>query len=208
MRIRGLDFLRGIAIIGVLCRHSEMQNVITRVGGFGVDLFFVLSGFLVASLLFTEYQKTGSKNIGRFLIRRGFKIIPVFYVCLGLTILIDIFYFNRTPTIWNILTEAFFLQSYGVPMRFHTWSLSVEEHFYMILAFLVFLAVKFKWLNYTKSVIDFLGAVITLIFTMRLIFCLHHIENPVNFFATHLSADGLFTGVLLSYLWHFKASVI
>ena len=81
-RIRDLDFLRGLAIIGVLLRHSAFENIFARAGWAGVDLFFVLSGFLVSGLLFREYKKTGTVRIGRFLIRRGFKIYPTFYIFL------------------------------------------------------------------------------------------------------------------------------
>lgn len=203
MRIRGLDFLRGIAIIGVLFRHSEMQNRFSLAGGFGVDLFFVLSGFLVAGLLFKEYKKNGTANVGRFLVRRGFKIYPAFYICLATTVILDIFYFHNPPPVSNIITEAIFWQSYSVPVRFHTWSLSVEEHFYFILAFLVFLAVRFNRLNNFKTMLISIMGLISVIFVMRFVFCFRHYQNPVPFFGTHLRSDGLFTGVLFAYLWHF-----
>ncbi len=75
----GLDFLRGIAIILVLFRHLEINKMMARTGWIGVDLFFVLSGFLVSGLLFKEYQKFSTVNLKRFFIRRGFKIYPSFY---------------------------------------------------------------------------------------------------------------------------------
>ena len=80
MRIKGLDLLRGIAILLVLFRHCDIENnILHHFGWLGVDLFFVLSGFLVSGLLFNEYKKIGKVKIGRFLIRRGFKIYPPFY---------------------------------------------------------------------------------------------------------------------------------
>lgn len=148
-------------------------------------------------------KKKGTSNVGRFLVRRGFKIYPAFYICLAATAFLDIFYFHNPPPVSNIITEAIFWQSYGVPVRFHTWSLSVEEHFYFILAFLVFLAVKFKWLDNFKAMLISIIGLIILIFAMRLAFCFQHYQNPVPFFGTHLRSDGLFTGVLLSYLRHF-----
>jgi peptidoglycan/LPS O-acetylase OafA/YrhL len=208
MRIKGLDLLRGIAILGVLVRHSEMQNKLMLVGGYGVDLFFVLSGFLVSGLLFREYKEKGSTSIGRFLVRRGFKIYPAFYIYLLVTVLIDTFYFHHPPPFSNILTEALFWQSYGVPLRFHTWSLSVEEHFYFILALFIFLSVKFKWLSNVKFMLTAIIGFILLIVAFRLQFCLKHYDNPQPFFGTHMRADGLFMGVLLSYVWHFIPEVI
>jgi peptidoglycan/LPS O-acetylase OafA/YrhL len=208
MRIRGLDFLRGIAILGVLLRHSEMSNALTIAGGYGVDLFFVLSGFLVSGLLFREYKKNGSANVGRFLIRRGFKIYPAFYIFLLVTVLVDTFYFQHPVPGGNIFTEALFLQSYGVPVRFHTWSLSVEEHFYVILALLVFVVLKFKLLDNFKTGLLSITGIIVLVFSLRLAFCIQNFDSPKPFFGTHLRADGLFTGVLLSYVWYFRNDLI
>lgn len=83
MRNTGLDLLRLVAILLVLGRHllpgyeNNTFLSIWRTGGWvGVDLFFVLSGFLVSGLLFEEYKKRGSLDLKRFLIRRGFKIYP------------------------------------------------------------------------------------------------------------------------------------
>src|SRR6185295_15310789 len=87
----GLDVLRGVAVLLVLFRHfdtppEELMHPVravvmwlNRVGWIGVDLFFVLSGFLVSGLLFEEYERHGTLRVGRFLVRRGFKIYPGFY---------------------------------------------------------------------------------------------------------------------------------
>ena len=79
-RLRELDFLRGIAILLVLLRHNYLFDFTFKIGWIGVDLFFVLSGFLVSGLLFKEYLKFGNINPSLFLIRRGFKIYPIFYL--------------------------------------------------------------------------------------------------------------------------------
>lgn len=83
-----LDLLRAIAVVMVLMRHlpilpengfvSVILNTIVQGGWIGVDLFFVLSGYLVAGLIFKEWQQTGHFNACRFLIRRGLKIYPAF----------------------------------------------------------------------------------------------------------------------------------
>ena len=112
MRIRGLDFLRGIAIVGVLFRHFEIDFFLAGPGGYGVDLFFVLSGFLVSGLLFSEFKKRGKVNVGRFLIRRGFKIYPSFYFFIITTILVYSICFGSEFHTSEILSELFFLQSY------------------------------------------------------------------------------------------------
>src|SRR5437868_5735245 len=84
-----LDFVRGIAILLVIGFHAitvpahpffqSLDFVMKRIGWSGVDLFFVLSGFLVGGLLLKEYKDTGGINARRFIIRRGFKIWPAYY---------------------------------------------------------------------------------------------------------------------------------
>ena len=80
MRIISIDFLRGVAVLLVVFRHITLEPILLTVGWAGVDLFFVLSGFLVSNLLFQEYKQTQSVKPIRFLIRRGFKIYPLFYL--------------------------------------------------------------------------------------------------------------------------------
>ena len=88
-RSAALDTLRGIAVLLVLCRHMPLSpklpewflaplQVLQRGGWAGVDLFFVLSGFLVSSILFREWQRSAKLHAGRFLVRRAFKIYPAF----------------------------------------------------------------------------------------------------------------------------------
>src|SRR5690606_15591388 len=71
--------LRGVAIMLVLFRHYPLVPQIQRIGWAGVDLFFVLSGFLVSTLIYKEFLSTGRFSIKLFLIRRGLKIYPLFY---------------------------------------------------------------------------------------------------------------------------------
>src|SRR5204863_7752623 len=101
-RLVQLDLLRCLAIVLVLGRHmvpcpshtnawlGRLTSIWQRGGWIGVDLFFVLSGFLVSGLLFREYQRHGSVDVVRFLIRRGFKIYPGFWVLLGATVALRI----------------------------------------------------------------------------------------------------------------------
>ncbi len=205
MRIKGLDFLRGIAIIGVLFRHIEFDFFLAGPGGYGVDLFFVLSGFLVSGLLFSEYKRRGEVNIRRFLIRRGFKIYPAFYFFILSSISIFTYGFGASFPVTAILSEVFFLQSYFPAMWSHTWSLAVEEHFYFILAFFIFLSVKFRWITKGQIVPLVLACAIIISFAFRLIYVLLvYNETREAFFYTHLRIDGLFTGALLGYICHFR----
>ena len=74
-RNQGLDFLRTIAVIMVLGRHAVPGSWLGRAGWEGVDLFFVLSGFLISGLLFDAWLKHGTVDVPRFLVRRGLKSI-------------------------------------------------------------------------------------------------------------------------------------
>src|ERR1043166_5890812 len=89
-RIHSLDFLRGLAVLLVLFRHLPNDNTsgvlhfIQAIGWTGVDLFFVLSGFLISGLLFTEFNRTGKLDVKRFWLRRGMKIWPSYFLTYGL----------------------------------------------------------------------------------------------------------------------------
>ena len=82
-RLPALDGIRGVAILLVVLSHADMAEGtqaiewLARLGDFGVKLFFVLSGFLITTLLVTEHRRTGSIAIGRFVIRRAFRISGV-----------------------------------------------------------------------------------------------------------------------------------
>ncbi len=81
-RLFALDLLRGVAIALVVAFHSPGGEAI-RVGWVGVDLFFVLSGFLISGLLFKELDRTGTIVAWRFWLRRGFKIWPAYFAAFG-----------------------------------------------------------------------------------------------------------------------------
>ncbi len=123
MRIRELDFLRGIAVLMVFCSHAPFTFLLSKIGYTGVEFFFVLSGFLVSNLLFAEYKKTGTVNPFKFLIRRGFKIYPLFYFMIGLTLVVKLylykdFFLPNDITAKNLISELLFWQNmdaYMVP---------------------------------------------------------------------------------------------
>jgi peptidoglycan/LPS O-acetylase OafA/YrhL len=143
-RRRDLDVMRGLAVLLVMAHHmgpvpdalpGPLRGVvtfITRNGWMGVDLFFVLSGFLVSGLLFQEFQKHGRIRFPRFFVRRGFKIYPGFYAFLAISIAVNFALGQRTSPL-VVLCESAFLQNYGPGLWVHTWSLAVEEHFYVVL---------------------------------------------------------------------------
>lgn len=234
-RLLQLDILRAIAIIMVLGSHTIGQKyahydiplyfphgfmaIWARCGWAGVDLFFVLSGFLVSGLLFSEFKKYGKVEVGRFLIRRGFKIYPAFYVFLGVTLTLNLYSrfvegHSGLPGIGSYICEALFVQNYGMHVWPHTWSLAVEEHFYLLLGLGVFLLTRNaskKNANPYAFIPRFFLIVAPLVLIMRMINV--HFHPPVlynggwrvNGILTHLRVDSLLFGVLLSYYSNFHA---
>ena len=147
-RLRELDFLRGIAIILVLLRHQALFEFTSEMGWIGVDLFFVLSGFLVSGLLFREYIKFGNIKPMRFLIRRGYKIYPIYY--LSVFIYLTPYLLNGNFPLWKLLHESIFIQNYTKGLGYinpASWSIAVEEHFYLSFVLILWISLKKKWIK-------------------------------------------------------------
>ena len=215
-RLKQLDLIRFAAIMLVLFRHMEpcppetsvILNAITttlKCGGWtGVDLFFVLSGFLVSGLIFREYRTTGGFDPSRFLIRRGFKLYPAFWILIAATF----FYAQYRDVEFSIRGfwgEILFIQNYYDHLWAHTWSLAVEEHFYLFLSLVCFLGV---WIarndpfRFVPKLFMFFGAACLI---LRIYASLTFQFQFYDYFAlSHLRFDSLFFGVAISYYWHFK----
>ncbi len=213
-----LDALRAVAVLLVLGRHFPearpgetlpgWMELWLRGGWIGVDLFFVLSGFLVSGLLFREYRRFGEIRYGHFLARRACKIYPAFYFMCG-AVLLFAAQMGRPFVGWPVvLSEIFFVQNYGPALFPHSWSLAVEEHFYLLLPLLL-LAVRGKsdvpfarlpWLFVAVAVLALAARIVT---TQTLDFRL-----KTHLFPTHLRLDALLFGVLLSWATQFHPAAL
>jgi peptidoglycan/LPS O-acetylase OafA/YrhL len=216
-----LDVLRGVAVLLVLGRHIEhtpqlpepFQSLVAywhRCGWVGVDLFFVLSGFLVSGLVFEEWKRTGGFAAGRFLIRRGFKIYPAFYL-LWLLVFINQWIAGHGFDVARLLSEFLFLQNYWQPEWRHTWSLAVEEHFYLGLALLSGLRVHASASagrgNPFLPLVWFGGALLIVCPLLRWQAAVGgSFDLQRQLFPTNLRIDSLMFGVLLAWCWHFQRS--
>ena len=212
-RLRELDFLRGIAIILVLLNHQPLSEFTSRMGWIGVDLFFVLSGFLVSGLLFKEYIKFGDIHPKRFLIRRGFKIYPVyylFYILYLAPILI-----KHKLDIFGMLSDLLFVQNYywGWGYAYSPgWSLAVEEHFYLIFSLLLYWGLKTKTISLREQnsvhFSKFEYIIVVILFLCLALRFYTNLAFPDEFARqitmTHLRLDSLLVGVFIGYWYYFK----
>jgi peptidoglycan/LPS O-acetylase OafA/YrhL len=211
-RIPMLDMLRGIAILLVVGRHLAVIPLWTKIGWSGLDLFFVLSGFLIAGLLFDEWQKFGSIDFKRFYIRRGLKIYPSFYALIVVSVLVNVFYpgIPSNPVTWrSAVAEALFVQNYFHGIWGQTWSLAVEEHFYIVLP--VVLSILFRRSRNHSDPFRLVPGIFMVVATAEMLLRIatgwHLTQSSNEFryvFPTHLRIDSLLFGVLLSYYRHFQ----
>ncbi|WP_295428361.1 acyltransferase [uncultured Thiodictyon sp.] len=231
-RIKSLDILRGTAILMVFLNHieprispavSELTGMtgfvfwrIKQLGWTGVDLFFVISGFLISGLLFSELEKSGKLNWRHFWIRRAFKIWPSYLLLLivlavtGATGYID--YTTPLSALESLATHLLFLQNYipsGNPNG-PTWSLAIEEHFYillpMTLSFLVILSAKrsLTW----GGVIPWLTLLVVITCLVLRIVTLNGTLLDDDYSRTHLRIDALMIGVYLNFLIRTRSPLI
>ena len=143
-----LDGLRALSIALVFFAHTGMPIGIAFPGGFGVTVFFFLSGFLITSLMRREYARDNSISFGKFYLRRVLRILPSFYLVLGAALIAT--YVLKLPGTFDIdgvRAQALHYTNYwiighsfaGLPNGTGVfWSLAVEEHFYLLFP-LVFL---------------------------------------------------------------------
>ena len=204
-RIIELDLLRCIAILLVLGAHpvvhwqspGEVPWLIYgwfHVGYTGVDLFFVLSGFLIAGLIFSEYRATGEFQKGRFWIRRALKIWPAYYIYL------IILFATRAMHGHSLAPAIPFLlhfQNYSqhIDTARHCWSLAVEEHFYLILPLVLGVTLSVLSPRRVLAAAALLGVASAI---MRF-----YATPGLPAVLSHLRFDTLFLGVALAYVYHY-----
>lgn len=219
-----LDVLRGIAAILVLLRHVPRNQYhrsgpmewlmasMEEVGWVGVDLFFTLSGFLIAGLIFRELDTTGRIGIGRFWWRRGMKIWPSYYFIYGGMVLMwCLAGWQRgwqpwqDDLAWDTMINAVFLQNYVPVFRWpHSWSLAVEEHFYIVLPLVLLLAVS--WLDWSRLRCCIPWCVLLVCVSTlfaRWTACRHEYNWAEVYYPTHFRADSLAFGVLMAYAFRY-----
>ena len=231
-----IDGIRAIAILWVIVFHSWLfqlnlfletsQEVVKNKflvwisrGDLAVDLFFVISGFLIGSMLFKEYKRNSKLNFKKFYIRRFFRLIPVYIFAM----IIGIYFLKGTVLdTWHLSwANLFYINNYiaGSYMPW-TWSLAIEEQFYIIIPFLIaFIFPLFK----RKTLFFIILAIIPIILKYHNSVIIHDFKIPFEgvfiddahltwfwdyYVYTHLRYGGLLSGVIAAYLYVFKAESV
>ncbi len=226
-KLNGLNHLRALAIILVFFFHyfiisqgkPEWLPGIASFGWTGVDLFFVLSGFLIASQLFTQVQRGQMISFSNFFIKRFFRIVPAFLVTVAIYFCFPFFREKEAlPPLWKFLT---FTQNLGLNIQdfgtfSHAWSLCVEEHFYLLLPLILIVLQKMKLIS--KS---FIILIVLFVFGIGIrIFGYNHLYLPniteennwlywykYIYYPTYNRLDGLVAGVSIAGIYVFMPNI-
>jgi len=192
-----MDLLRTLAILLVILAHTVLSYgapehlAPLQFGGTGVDLFFVLSGWLLGGLLFKELKRNGKVDIKKFWTRRWMRTLPAYFVVLLLSVAQRYMTKENVSFPWEYFV---FLQNYDYPLIFFSisWSLCVEEQFYLLIAPLLgLLSLAGK-----KTTTTSLFLLLILPFFFR---SLGWYEHPNE---THVRLDGCVMGVFLAHIHH------
>jgi len=140
----GLDLLRALAIIVVVIYHAalfgfKLPSRIDRFGWIGVDLFFVLSGYLIGGQLLAPLARGNEISLGRFFARRVLRIMPAYFVVLAVYFLSPSWreYPDMSQPLWKFLLSVQNIALHGGTAFSHAWSLAVEDQFYLGLPFIL-----------------------------------------------------------------------
>lgn len=179
--------------------------ILNQAGWIGVDLFFVISGYLIGGLIFREIKRLGSLRIKRFFLRRVFRIFPVYYF---LYFLIIISPESLGVPDSDFIPGLFFFQNYGFQLKHfnftHSWSICVEEHFYITFPLLSWVLLRTRNLKYFPYL---MLCSIPISLTLR---CIHALtDERIDFvFYSHSRIEGIALGCLLAYAFTFNSDAM
>src|SRR5215210_3771721 len=212
----GLDGLRALAVLAVLLYHADLGWI---PGGFlGVEVFFVISGYLITALLLAEWQKRGHLDLKGFWLRRARRLLPALYVllvvCMAYGVVFlpgevaglrgDVLAALGYVTNWYlILGQESYFEAVGRPSLLqHLWSLAVEEQFYLlwppILA--LGLAIGATRLRYRRVLCLALAGAVAAGVAMALLYA-PGVDPSRIYYGTDTRVTGLLIGATLAFLW-------
>jgi peptidoglycan/LPS O-acetylase OafA/YrhL len=209
--VPAFDGVRGFAVLCVVALHVRLVDPgldwLPDGGGLGVDIFFVLSGFLITALLLREQDASGRVSFGGFYTRRALRLLPALVVLLAAQLVYAISV-NTPPAIErsSLLAVLFYYWNWKIIVSFpaiapglaHLWSLSVEEQFYLLWPAVVvcFLGVRRR----LSTVVIVIGVAMAAVVIARIVIARHTLE-AVTYYRTDLRADALLAGALAAHVW-------
>jgi peptidoglycan/LPS O-acetylase OafA/YrhL len=205
--IPSLDGLRALSVLTVFAGHVGLDEYVP--GGFGVTVFFFLSGFLITTLLRAEFTERGSVAVGRFWKRRALRILPPFYLVLIVTTLAARF-INPTAQVSGeaVAARALHFTNYWVILRGYQgeppgtgvyWSLAVEEHFYLLFPWLFIGLQRLRMPALRQAQLFWMICAAVLIWRCVLVWGLHSPEDR-TYMASDTRIDSILFGCALA-LW-------
>ncbi len=215
----GLDGLRAVAVLAVFLYHVGFP---WAAGGFlGVETFFVLSGYLITSLLLRDYREHGRLRLGRFWLRRARRLWPALWFLLAGVVLLARLWavdawprlkqdlpvaFTYTTNIAYIVREVPYFARFGRPPLFqHLWSLAVEEQFYLVWPLLLWLLLRGLRVKPGQQGMGRLAlgvSVLVLASTAWMAVQYDPLSDPMRlYYGTDTRAAGFLLGGLLAVLW-------
>jgi peptidoglycan/LPS O-acetylase OafA/YrhL len=205
--IPALDGLRAVAFLMVFLGHAGLERYVP--GGFGVTVFFFLSGYLITTLLRIESQKTGAISLKNFYIRRCRRILPPMYITLGIAYLLGYIGFLETQgTLKGALAAVFYYANYLDLIYSKTflpsgmglvWSLMIEEHFYFFFPLIYLLFVRNRWSRQRQANTLLLLCGVALLWRCLLVTVFHVPILPGNAGSsgwTYIATDARFDAIL------------
>ena len=215
--IPALDGLRGIAVLIVMVYHLALlvpELKFAAKGGFlGVDIFFVLSGFLITSILLKEYQKAGQINLKNFYYRRFLRLIPAFWAFLIVLYFFGNYILPKNEALMIYSNYNFFF-AFSYFMNWHSaanegltgnlnhvWSLAIEEQFYIIWSLVLYKA--FAEGRGRKQIFLFTVISVIILIVWRSLRALTGTDTGVLYYSTDTRIDALLIGCAASmiYIW-------
>jgi peptidoglycan/LPS O-acetylase OafA/YrhL len=212
----GLDGLRALAVIAVLLYHAGISWL---PGGFlGVEVFFVLSGYLITALLLAEWRTKGSVDVKAFWMRRARRLLPALYLLIVATLAYAVVFlpgevaglrndalaaFGYVTNWYLVLGHESYFEAVGRPSLLkHLWSLAVEEQFYLVWPLVFWLGVSFgatRWRTRRVLMVALGGAAISVALMAALF--VPGVDPSRLYYGTDTRAAGLLIGAALAIVW-------
>jgi len=211
----GLDLLRALAIIVVVIYHSalfgfKLPGRVDRFGWIGVDLFFVLSGYLIGGQLLAPLARGQPIDLWRFFARRALRIIPAYFVILAVYAFLPSWreYPEMSP-LWKFILSVQNIGLHGGTAFSHAWSLAVEDQFYFLLPLILILVSRWPCARFIIPCLIILGGIGLRAFLARQ----NLVETGVSFrgfqtwiyYPTWTRLDPLVFGVVLAAIEKFRS---